>query len=192
MCAQVYCPEHFEQLFLQRCSVCSEIIKGQYLKVRTRAHAHTLSRLHARTHTHVPHAFELRQVMDTYYHPGCWKCTDCGSVGVIRAMHVSTLYTCSWCYCTCLYTRCSACSIEISAENCGQYNSNVRRSKAADAFTQRSYTPSHTQFYCKPCAVKARAKGGSANFKVGPEHELIRVSRSSRVQRRVFPRVSSP
>jgi len=48
---KIYCPEHFEELFLQRCAGCNQIIKGQYVKV-----------------------------LDSHFHPTCWKCTDCGSV----------------------------------------------------------------------------------------------------------------
>jgi len=48
---KVYCPEHFEELFLQKCAGCGDIIKGQYVKV-----------------------------LDAHYHPGCWKCADCGKV----------------------------------------------------------------------------------------------------------------
>jgi paxillin len=47
----VYCPEHFEQLFMQKCSGCGKIIKGQYLKV-----------------------------IENHYHPECWKCAECGIV----------------------------------------------------------------------------------------------------------------
>jgi len=46
---KVYCPQHFEELFLQKCAGCGDIIKGQYVKV-----------------------------LDAHYHPGCWKCADCG------------------------------------------------------------------------------------------------------------------
>jgi len=48
---RVYCPEHFEELFLHRCAGCGAIVKGQYVKV-----------------------------LDVLFHPGCWKCADCGSV----------------------------------------------------------------------------------------------------------------
>jgi len=48
---KVYCPDHFEELFMQKCSGCHKIIKGQYLKV-----------------------------IDNHYHPECWKCAECGIV----------------------------------------------------------------------------------------------------------------
>jgi len=48
---KVYCPDHFEELFMQKCSGCNKIIKGQYLKV-----------------------------IDNHYHPECWKCAECGIV----------------------------------------------------------------------------------------------------------------
>jgi len=48
---KIYCPIHFEELFLQKCAGCNQIIKGQYVKV-----------------------------LDSHYHPGCWKCADCGVV----------------------------------------------------------------------------------------------------------------
>jgi len=48
---KIYCPQHFEELFLQRCAGCGSIIKGQYIKV-----------------------------LDAHFHPGCWKCADCGTV----------------------------------------------------------------------------------------------------------------
>jgi len=48
---KVYCPDHFEALFMQKCSGCNKIIKGQYLKV-----------------------------IDNHYHPECWKCSECGIV----------------------------------------------------------------------------------------------------------------
>jgi len=48
---KVYCPQHFEELFLQRCAGCSQIIKGQYVKV-----------------------------LDAHFHPQCWKCSDCGVI----------------------------------------------------------------------------------------------------------------
>jgi len=48
---KIYCPQHFEELFLQRCAGCGSIVKGQYIKV-----------------------------LDAHYHPGCWKCADCGTV----------------------------------------------------------------------------------------------------------------
>jgi paxillin len=48
---KVYCPQHFEELFLQRCAGCNTIIKGQYVKV-----------------------------LDQHFHPQCWKCSDCGTV----------------------------------------------------------------------------------------------------------------
>jgi len=48
---KVYCPQHFEELFLQRCAGCNTIIKGQYVKV-----------------------------LDQHFHPQCWKCSDCGAV----------------------------------------------------------------------------------------------------------------
>lgn len=48
---KIYCPSHFEELFLQRCVGCSQIIKGQYVKV-----------------------------LDSIFHPACWKCSDCGIV----------------------------------------------------------------------------------------------------------------
>lgn len=48
---KVYCPDHFEELFMQKCSGCHKIIKGQYLKV-----------------------------IDNHYHPECWKCEECGIV----------------------------------------------------------------------------------------------------------------
>lgn len=31
---KIYCPTHFEAMFLQRCAGCKEVIKGQYIKVR--------------------------------------------------------------------------------------------------------------------------------------------------------------
>ena len=76
---KVYCPEHFDELFLHRCSGCNLGIKGRYL-----------------------------QVLEDYYHPGCWTCTGCKQ--------------------------------EISADNSQQCNGH---------------------FYCKPCAVQARARGSS-------------------------------
>jgi len=48
---KVYCPEHFEELFLQKCAGCNQTIKGQYVKV-----------------------------LDSHFHPQCWKCADCGVV----------------------------------------------------------------------------------------------------------------
>jgi len=48
---RVYCPDHFEQSFMQKCSGCGKIIKGQYLKV-----------------------------IENHYHPECWKCAECGIV----------------------------------------------------------------------------------------------------------------
>jgi len=48
---KIYCPQHFEELFLQRCAGCGSIVKGQYIKV-----------------------------LDAHFHPGCWKCADCGTV----------------------------------------------------------------------------------------------------------------
>lgn len=48
---KVYCSDHFQELFLQRCAGCNDIIKGQYIKV-----------------------------LDSVYHPECWKCSDCGAV----------------------------------------------------------------------------------------------------------------
>jgi len=48
---KVYCPEHFEELFLQKCGGCGLTIKGQYVKV-----------------------------LDNHFHPTCWKCADCGVV----------------------------------------------------------------------------------------------------------------
>jgi len=45
---KIYCPQHFEALFLQKCSGCQEVIKGQFLKV-----------------------------LDHYFHPQCWKCSVC-------------------------------------------------------------------------------------------------------------------
>jgi len=48
---KVYCPIHFEELFLQKCAGCGQIIKGQYVKV-----------------------------LDSHYQPSCWKCADCGVV----------------------------------------------------------------------------------------------------------------
>jgi len=44
----VYCQEHFAELFLQKCAGCGSVIKGQYIKV-----------------------------LDAHYHPGCWKCATC-------------------------------------------------------------------------------------------------------------------
>jgi len=48
---KVYCPEHFEELFLQKCAGCGQTIKGQYVKV-----------------------------LDSHFHPQCWKCAECGVV----------------------------------------------------------------------------------------------------------------
>lgn len=48
---KVYCPQHFEELFLQRCSGCKKMINGQYVKV-----------------------------LDKFYHPQCWKCAQCSTV----------------------------------------------------------------------------------------------------------------
>jgi len=45
---KIYCPVHFEELFLQKCAGCGGTIKGQYVKV-----------------------------LDSHYHPNCWKCADC-------------------------------------------------------------------------------------------------------------------
>jgi len=45
---KVYCPEHFGELFLQKCAGCDKVIAGQYLKI-----------------------------MDQHYHPDCWTCTMC-------------------------------------------------------------------------------------------------------------------
>jgi len=48
---KVYCPDHFEASFMQKCSGCGKIIKGQYLKLN-----------------------------ENHYHPECWKCAECGIV----------------------------------------------------------------------------------------------------------------
>jgi len=48
---KVYCPPHFENLFLQKCEGCSQTIKGQFLSV-----------------------------MGAHFHPECWLCTDCKRV----------------------------------------------------------------------------------------------------------------
>eukprot|EP00808_Paulinella_micropora_P008647 g53428.t1 len=48
---RVFCPQHFEELFLQRCGECNQIIKGQYVKV-----------------------------LEKHFHPQCWKCSNCGIV----------------------------------------------------------------------------------------------------------------
>eukprot|EP00457_Paulinella_chromatophora_P005719 gb/GEZN01005736.1/.p1 GENE.gb/GEZN01005736.1/~~gb/GEZN01005736.1/.p1 ORF type:complete len:524 (-),score=104.11 gb/GEZN01005736.1/:76-1647(-) len=49
--SKVYCPQHFEELFLQRCGTCNKMIKGQYVKV-----------------------------LDKHFHPQCWKCEQCSIV----------------------------------------------------------------------------------------------------------------
>jgi hypothetical protein len=45
---KIYCPTHFEDLFLQRCHGCKQVIKGQYIKV-----------------------------MDHHFHQECWCCSVC-------------------------------------------------------------------------------------------------------------------
>jgi hypothetical protein len=45
---KVYCPQHFEELFLQRCAECGKVIQGQYVKI-----------------------------LDSHFHPECWKCHGC-------------------------------------------------------------------------------------------------------------------
>jgi len=46
---KVYCPEHFAELFLQKCAACEKVISGQYIKV-----------------------------LGKHYHPECWVCSMCG------------------------------------------------------------------------------------------------------------------
>ncbi len=45
---KVYCPSHFEELFLQKCAECGKMIQGQYVKV-----------------------------LDQHFHTECWKCSTC-------------------------------------------------------------------------------------------------------------------
>jgi len=45
---KVYCPTHFEELFLQKCKECGKVITGQFIKI-----------------------------IDDQFHPECWKCTKC-------------------------------------------------------------------------------------------------------------------
>jgi hypothetical protein len=45
---KVYCPPHFEELFLQKCKECGKGITGQYTKI-----------------------------LDDHFHPECWKCSKC-------------------------------------------------------------------------------------------------------------------
>jgi paxillin len=47
---KVYCGQHFEELFLETCSACHEIISEEYVKV-----------------------------FKNIYHPECWKCETCGT-----------------------------------------------------------------------------------------------------------------
>lgn len=48
---KIYCPAHFEELFLQKCVECTQNIVGQYIKIG-----------------------------EKHYHPDCWKCGVCSSV----------------------------------------------------------------------------------------------------------------
>jgi len=45
---KVYCPPHFEELFLQKCKDCNKVITGQFIKI-----------------------------LDDHFHPECWKCNKC-------------------------------------------------------------------------------------------------------------------
>jgi len=45
---KVYCPQHFEELFLQKCKDCNKVITGQFIKI-----------------------------LDDHFHPECWKCSKC-------------------------------------------------------------------------------------------------------------------
>jgi len=45
---KVYCPQHFEELFLQKCKECNKVITGQFIKI-----------------------------LDDHFHPECWKCSKC-------------------------------------------------------------------------------------------------------------------
>jgi hypothetical protein len=47
---KIYCPSHFEELFLQRCQGCKEVIKGPFIKV-----------------------------LEQHYHSECWKCVACST-----------------------------------------------------------------------------------------------------------------
>jgi len=46
--SKVYCPPHFEELFLQKCKDCGKVITGQFIKI-----------------------------LDDHFHPECWKCNKC-------------------------------------------------------------------------------------------------------------------
>jgi hypothetical protein len=67
---KIYCPTHFEEIVLNKCSGCQKLIRGQYIKI-----------------------------MDKYYHPECWKCKDCSTVlTASTCTHHQNVWYCKTCF----------------------------------------------------------------------------------------------
>ena len=86
----VYCPEHFEQRFLQVCVQCNKAIKGQYIKGQEALHRctplsrccthHALSVFVFLPLLLLPPSLPLLSVSavgESFYHSDCWACARC-------------------------------------------------------------------------------------------------------------------
>lgn len=111
---KIYCPACFEQLFLQKCSECKQVITEQYVKVG-----------------------------DNHYHPQCWKCGNFDTCGTIldrnNCDQMDGTFYCKPCCSKQVVNKASAnrAQMQVSAAKTSTGESKVSAPPAAETKTKR-------------------------------------------------------
>eukprot|EP00823_Brevimastigomonas_motovehiculus_P007099 TRINITY_DN6113_c0_g1_i1.p1 TRINITY_DN6113_c0_g1~~TRINITY_DN6113_c0_g1_i1.p1 ORF type:complete len:577 (-),score=171.57 TRINITY_DN6113_c0_g1_i1:657-2387(-) len=148
---KIYCPQHFEELFAQKCSDCEKPITGQYIKV-----------------------------MDFCFHPNCWKCVKCRKqISTSDCVPKDKKFYCRACAASLSAPKTTAPSIPSSTTTTTTTTTSTNKSATTATPSTVTTTPTPTITTSKPTVSVSSASTSSPSSSSSLTSTLSTVSVSS-------------